>query len=110
MPTGADPRPNDDASFGRVPTMTVGATSAPFAWQDGRRLWLLDGRPRHWVLAELEFDQTACRYIEVRRATYRWPREAAGALLGRTIASGEHMAESAAQGLSDWAIRANMVL
>ena len=28
----------------------------PFAWQDGRRLWILDGCETDWVLAELLFD------------------------------------------------------
>ena len=75
----------------------------PFAWQDGRRLWILDGDASAWILAELEFDPQSCRYTEVRRASYRWPREAAGALLGRTIGAGQRRAEDAARGLSEWA-------
>ena len=30
-----------------------------------------------------------CRYVERRRATYEWPREAVGALLSRALASGD---------------------
>jgi hypothetical protein len=58
------------------------------------------------VLAELLFDPRSCRYLEVRRTRYRWPREAAGALLGRTFAGGEQRAEDAARGLSEWITRA----
>jgi hypothetical protein len=79
---------------------------APFAWQHGRRLWILDGRETEWVLAELVFEPLTCRYLEVRRASYRWPREAAGALLGRMLAGGESSAEEAAHSLSQWAARA----
>ena len=74
----------------------------PFAWQHGCRLLLLEGRPRRWVLAELQFDPTACHYIELRRAHFRWPREAAGALLSRALAAGPAAAESAATELATW--------
>lgn len=110
MPTGACPSPESNSGAGSNVTVTVALNSTPFTWQDGRRLWLLDGRPRNWVLAELVFDPTTCRYLEVRRTTYRWPREAAGALLGRTFASGESQAETAARGLVEWAVKANAVL
>ena len=59
-----------------------------------------------WVLAELVFDPDTCRYLEVRRSVYRWPREAAGALLGRSFAGGQHRAEDAARGLTAWVTRA----
>ncbi|MCA9878954.1 MAG: hypothetical protein KC442_14275 [Thermomicrobiales bacterium] len=110
MPTGACQPSNNDPGAGGSATVTVGPSTTPFAWQDGRRLWLLDGRARNWVLAELVFDPSSCRYLEVRRTSYRWPREAAGALLGRTIASGQGQAENAARGLVEWAARANAVL
>jgi hypothetical protein len=77
-------------------------TTRPFAWQVGRRLWILDGGRTDWVLAELLFEPQTCRYREVRRSRYRWPREAAGALLGRTYFGGERRVEAAARGLSDW--------
>jgi hypothetical protein len=80
----------------------------PFAWQDGRRLWILDGNEDDWVLAELRFEPRACHYVEVRRATYRWFREAAGALLGRTLVGGQPHAEAAANGLSDWAAQVRL--
>ena len=110
MPTGACPPPNNEPGAGGNTTVTVAPLTTPFTWQDGRRLWLLDGQPRNWVLAEMVFDPSNCRYFEVRRTTYRWPREAAGALLGRTIAGGLSQAENAARGLVEWASKANAVL
>jgi hypothetical protein len=107
VPTGAL-RPNDDRGPRRLTALTDVRDSgqhAPFAWQDGRRLWLLDGTPSDWVLAELLFEPETCRYIEVRRSRYRWPREAAGVLLGRTLACGQSQAEEAARGLLEWALR-----
>jgi hypothetical protein len=80
----------------------------PFAWQDGRRLWLLDDDGGEWILAELLFDPDSCRYLEVRRASYRWPREAAGALLGRTFACGQRQTEEAARELAEWAARVTL--
>lgn len=77
----------------------------PFVWQHGRRLLLLDDEYLGWVLAELRFDVERCRYIEVRRATYRWPREAVGAVLSRALASGDDAAEDSARSLSQWLSR-----
>lgn len=72
---------SDDA--GRLPVDEV-----PFAWQHGRRLLLLDEERRGWTVAELRFDTVACRYVEVWRATFGWPREAAGSLLARGVVFG----------------------
>ena len=112
MPTDAAPKPNDDLGP-RQPVTLAGRRdrdhSVPFAWQDGRRLWILDGGEKNWVLAELLFDPQSCRYLEVRRASYRWPREAAGALLGRTFAGGRGQAEEAARGLTAWVMRSEAV-
>jgi hypothetical protein len=105
MPAGATARPNDDPGAHRPDATTSVAVSderPPFAWQDGRRLWILDGGPTSWVLAELLFEPVTCCYVEVRRSSYRWPREAAGALLGRTFAAGQSRAEDAARGLTAW--------
>ena len=105
MPAGATARPNDDPGAHRpatTPRVAISDDRRPFAWQDGRRLWILDGGPTSWILAELLFEPTSCRYVEVRRSSYRWPREAAGALLGRTLAGGESSAEDAARGLTAW--------
>ena len=107
MPTGAS-RPNDGLSPRRLTTLTEVCESprlGPFAWQEGRRLWILDGRPGDWVLAELRFDPDVCRYLEIRRSSYRWPREAAGALLSRAIAGGRDQATDAARSLLKWAER-----
>jgi hypothetical protein len=111
-PTGAATRPNDD--FGHRPQTPEGATRdaekvGPFSWQDGRRLWILDGGPSAWVLAELMFDPRTCCYEEVRRSNYRWPREAAGALLGRTLAGGRQQTEDAARELTAWSKRLRSV-
>jgi hypothetical protein len=108
VPTGATARPNDEWSPRQ--SAPLGGSCAtdhhgPFAWQDGRRLWLLDGGPVDWVLAELLFDPETCRYLEVRRSQYRWPREAAGALLSRSLNGAEHRAEDAARSLSEWIAR-----
>ena len=108
MATGAAARPNDDMGPRRFTSRSKvcdTCTRAPFAWQDGRRLWMLDCRESDCVLAELLFEPLTCRYVEVRRSIYRWPREAAGALLGRSFAGGELRAQEAARGLSDWASR-----
>ena len=74
----------------------------PFAWQHGSRLLLLEAGPRGWLMAELRFDPAACYYVEVRRARYRWAREAAGALLSRALAAGDVAADRTAQDLQRW--------
>lgn len=74
----------------------------PFPWQHGNRLWLLDASSTGWVLAELQFDSSCCCYAEVRRVHYRWAREAAGALMGRTLVAGAHEAEATAARLAGW--------
>ena len=61
----------------------------PFAWQNANQLLLLDLAPEGWVMAELVFEPESCRYAEVRRATYDWPREAIGALLSRSLSVSE---------------------
>ncbi|MCC6315713.1 MAG: hypothetical protein IT337_17075 [Thermomicrobiales bacterium] len=78
------------------------APPRPFHWQQGSTLWLLDWEPGGWVLAELRFDERHCRYLETRRAYYRWQREAAGALLGRALAAGPAAIEAIAAGLAVW--------
>lgn len=105
MPTGGPTTPDNEAgaTSGGFTAVRDATWSHPFAWQDGRRLWILDSGPDEWILAELRFEPDACRYFEVRRATYRWFREAAGALLGRALSGGQPHAEAAASGLTDWA-------
>jgi hypothetical protein len=109
VPTGATARPNDETGPHRQPSrfaVCEPRQRAPFAWQDGRRLWILDGEPGSWILAEMIFDPTSCTYIELRRSGYRWQREAAGALIGRTLAGGQRRAEEAARELTAWSSRA----
>lgn len=74
----------------------------PFVWQSGRRLLLLEREHGYWVLAELEFEPEICRYTELRRAFYRWEREAVGALLSRSIGYGEDAASKSAELLDVW--------
>lgn len=75
---------------------------APFAWQYGDRLFLLEAGSRSWVLAELRFDPAGCHYAEIRRSRYRWAREAGGALLGRALGAGESVAGVLAADISRW--------
>lgn len=81
---------------------TTNPESVPFVWQHDKRLLLLDEEQRGWVLAELKFNPANCRYTEVRRALYRWPREAVGAVLSRALASGVDATEDAADRLNAW--------
>ncbi len=88
---------------GPPPTALPGR--APFAWQHGNRLLLLEARPLGWIMAELRFDPGRCHYVEIRRTRYRWAREAAGALLSRALAAGDTAPERAARDLDAWLIR-----
>ncbi|MGH2617855.1 MAG: hypothetical protein ACRDJC_21710, partial [Thermomicrobiales bacterium] len=104
MPTGATARPDDDHGPRRTTSLAQAIAPdrpAPFAWQDGRRLWILDGGLDDWVLAELIFEPRTCSYLEVRRSSYQWPREAVGAFLSRALVGGQRRAEDAARGLCD---------
>ncbi len=80
----------------------VRLSPTPFVWQHDRRLLLLDREPGSWVVAELRFDAARCRYVEVRRARFRWPREAVGALLAHAIAISDAAAERLADDLLNW--------
>jgi hypothetical protein len=100
-PANADATPAgapSDLASSTIPAMR----SVPFVWQHGRQLLLLDEEPKGWVLAELRFDADRCRYVELRRATYRWPREATGALLSRLLATGQPTIDRVAQSLFFW--------
>jgi hypothetical protein len=111
VPTGATAKPNDERGPRRAPSRPPAretTTIAPFSWQDGRRLWILERCATRWTLAELRFEPGCCCYLEVRRASYRWPREAAGALLGKTLASGEDRVAEAACNLAEWVKRAEL--
>lgn len=58
---------------------------APFVHQTRDKLLLLVGNEHGWLLAELRFDRHTCTYVESRRSTYAWPREALTALLSRLV-------------------------
>jgi hypothetical protein len=66
------------------------------------QLLLLDDDEGKWVMAELRFEPDLCRYVEIRRATYAWVREAAGAVISRALASGEEAARDSARVLQAW--------
>lgn len=80
--------------------------ATPFACQYGTTLLLLEAGPVSWTLAELRFDDFACSYAEVRRSHYAWPREAAGALLGRLVAAEPPQLRETAERLDRWASEA----
>lgn len=61
--------------------------AVPFVVQDGPRMLMIGQTSVGWTLAELEFDRERCTFLEVRQATYTWPREAFGVLLSRLTAS-----------------------
>ncbi|MBA2518852.1 MAG: hypothetical protein H0V24_04245 [Chloroflexia bacterium] len=77
-------------------------TSTPFAWQHGADLYLLVNDWTGWVLAELKFVPSGCHYVEIRRTSYRWPREAAGVLLSRTLVLGEATSRQLARDVTTW--------
>lgn len=81
---------------------TAKPSSVPFAWQHEDRLFLLEVGQRGWLMAELRFDPAGCHYVEVRRARYRWAREAAGALLSRALVLGDEGADRIARDLQSW--------
>lgn len=84
----------------RAPSLIPNAAppSPPFFTQHGQQLLLLDEGAAGWVMAEFFFDADQCRYVELRRACYDWPREAAGALLSRTLPAGaDALAQTAAE-------------
>jgi hypothetical protein len=75
-------------------------STIPFVVQFERRLFLLTWELTCWTLAELEFDATSCTFVEQRRSTYEWPREAFGVLLSR-FAAMERVEHSLLQRTSD---------
>lgn len=74
-----------EASGSRGDWSSTKSTQHPFVFQRRHQLFLLDGGAGDWVLAELRFDLATCRYVEVRRASYHWPREALSSLLSRML-------------------------
>ena len=76
------------------------ASTIPFVVQFERRLFLLTWELTSWTLAELEFDAKSCTFVEQRRSSYEWPREAFGVLLSR-FALMERVEQSLLQRTSD---------
>lgn len=83
-------------------SLPIRFTSSPFAWQHGPNLYLLVSEWRGWVLAELEFVPSICHYVEIRRTSYRWPREAAGVLLTRALTADDETSWQLANDVSTW--------
>lgn len=80
-------------------------TQHPFVFQHQHQLFLIDGGAGDWVLAELRFERFLCRYVEERRASYHWPREALSVLLSRMITGEPEDAElldRASASFADW--------
>ena len=94
--------PNPTPALASAPRKGEG--NAPFSWQHGSQLLLLEASHAGWIFAELHFDGMRCRYVEVRRAHYRWAREAAGALLSRALAAGDATADDLAKTLLSWLV------
>ena len=97
--------PGPDAATTAARELGAPGRPAPFAWQHGSLLLLLARGGGGWILAELRFDADRCRYLEVRRARDRWPREAGGALLGRALRAGHAEADRLARDLDGWFTR-----
>jgi hypothetical protein len=75
---------------------------APFVWQVGSRLLLMDRDDQVWVVAELIFHARFGHYVERRRVAYDSAREAAGVLLATMITSDQTSQELLAAALEDW--------
>lgn len=68
--------------------------SLPFVVQSGQALFIIAENSAEWIVAELHFDPADCIFLETRRASYQWPREAFGrlmsvALIGDLIEPGQ---------------------
>jgi hypothetical protein len=90
-------KPQVDAS-----SLPVRFASSPFAWQHGPNLYLLVSEWSGWVLAELEFVPDLCHYVETRRTSYRWPREAVCALLTRSLDADDETIWQLAEDVTTW--------
>ena len=86
----------------RTGRLAAGWVDRPYVCQHERTLLLLDEELLGWVVARLRFDERRCRYLEVGRATFRSPREAAGALLSRLIGTNDDTLARAADDLRTW--------
>lgn len=84
------------------------AADAPFVYQTRDKLLLLVGDAHGWLLAELRFERRTCTYVETRRSTFVWPREALTALLSRLVTGSDEDDQVLRQVSSDfhtWASR-----
>lgn len=85
-----------------------GANDAPFVYQSHDKLLLLVGNAHGWLLAELRFDRRSCTYVEARRSTFAWPREALTALLSRIVTGTDEdnrILRQVSDDFHDWASR-----
>lgn len=93
--TALDAPPGHAAIAVRPPRM-------PFAWQHEQVVLMLDQGERGWTVAELRFEPDRLRYVEVRRSSYRWPREAMGAVIARGVRCGEASMAQLARAVDAW--------
>jgi hypothetical protein len=81
---------------------STGIQPSGWVWQRSTHLLMLDRANGEWVVAELEFVRERGYYVEQRRCTYNWPREAVGAALSRLLALGRSEALAASASLDAW--------
>jgi hypothetical protein len=87
----------------RAMIQSTGIQPVGWVWQRGTRLFVLDRNEfGQWAVAELEFRRQRGYYIEQRRCSYDWPREAVGAMLGRLLALGDGETLTASASLDAW--------
>ncbi len=95
----------DECRFGSgVVNETVSRPTryAPFIWQSGSRLLIMDRMVFGWAIAEFAFNDRLGQYEVRREATYDSPREASGVLLATVIAADSDVRDSLASRLSAW--------
>ncbi|MGH2551366.1 MAG: hypothetical protein ACRDHN_18415 [Thermomicrobiales bacterium] len=87
----------------RAMIQATGIQPTGWVWQHNTHLFMLErNESGQWVVAELEFLRDRGYYIELRRCSYDWPREATGAMLSRLLSLGDCEAFEASVALDAW--------
>lgn len=87
----------------RAMIQATGIQPKGWVWQQNTHLFMLERNEfGQWVVAELEFLRDRGYYIELRRCSYDWPREATGAMLSRLLSLGDREAFEASVALDAW--------
>lgn len=82
---------------------STGVQPRGWVWQRSTHLFMLDRNDfGQWAVVELEFLRDRGYYIELRRCSYDWPREAVGAMLSRLLSLGDREALTASASLDAW--------